>query len=301
MSGNMPVVPGSGGSGLAVPAVAPKSWMPTIGRYASHYGRYNGSVTKRGANPTTHTAEVRFPGKPALAVAKAFASTDRGWANEALAWALGHCLGVVMPPQAMLLLVAPGELASEKDPELVAAHSLWGTGPIVLWCASRLDIKNPQSVLSARWEHVVMSKPYGRRLAAFDAWLGNCDRIAQNAPYWASKGMVAAIDHERLAFAQDWLAGVPIHMDRFAAHQTHLMKVIRVAVAAKKIKDTEVKDLVAELSVMSAAHAGSLTSVHAEATMLIGNNFGTAAAGHLLSFLSDRATPAFINERLEQL
>jgi hypothetical protein len=206
-----------------------------------------------------------------------------------------------MPPQAMLLLVAPGELATENDPELVSAHRLWGIGTIVLWCASRLDIKNPQSVWSARWESVVMSKPYGRRLAAFDAWLGNCDRIAQNAPYWSSKGMVAAIDHERLAFAQDWRTGVPIHMDRLAAHQTHLMKVIREAVAAKKIKAAEVKVLVAEICVMSAAHAGSLTSIHTEATTLVGDNFGTAAAGHLFTFLSDRATPAFINDRLEQL
>lgn len=113
--------------------------------------------------------------------------------------------------------------------------------------------------------------------------------------------MVAAIDHERLAFAQDWRSGVPIHMDRLAVHQTHLMKVIREAVAAKKIKAAEVKYLVAELSDISAAHAGSLTSVHDEATTLIGDNFGTAAAGHLLTFLSNRATPAFINERLEQL
>lgn len=300
MSGNTPVVPG-GGQGLAATAVVSRSWMPTVGRYASHYVRYNGSIDKRGANPTTHTAEVRFPGKPALAVVKAFSLNNHGWANEAIAWALGNCLGVVMPPQGMLLLVAPGELADEKDPELVSAHNQWGTGAIVLWCASRLDIKNPQNVWSVRWERVVMSKPYGRRLAAFDAWLGNCDRIAQNAPYWSNKGMVAAIDHERLAFAQDWRVGVPIHMDRLDVHQTHLMKVIREAIAAKKIKAADLNDLVAELGVMSSAHEGSLTAIRAEATKLVGDNFGAAAAGHLLTFLADRATTAFINERLEQL
>lgn len=159
MAANTPVVPESSGNDLAAPAVALKSCMPTVERYSSHYGRYNGSIDKRGANSTTHTAEVRFPGKPGLAVVKAFALNDHGWANEAIAWALGQCLGVVMPPQAMMLLVAPGELASEKDLELVSAHNLWGTGSIVLWCASRLDVKNPQGVWSVRWERVVMSKP----------------------------------------------------------------------------------------------------------------------------------------------
>ncbi|WP_263561975.1 hypothetical protein [Paucibacter sp. DJ1R-11] len=285
----------------ATSSIASKRWIPPVERFASHYARYNGPIGKLGANPTTHTAEVRFLGKPGLGVVKAFALSDFGWVNEAIAWALGNCLGVVMPPQGMLLLVAPGELGSDKEPELMAAHNLWGTGAIVLWCTSRLDIKCPQNVWPIHWERVVMSKPYGRRLAAFDAWLGNCDRIAQNAPYWSSKGLVAAIDHERLAFAQDWRKGVPIHMDRLDAHQTHLMKVIREMIAAKKLRAAEANELVAELAVMSEPHADTLSLVHADATSLVGDNFGTAAAANLLKFLSDRATPAFINERLEQL
>src|SRR5690242_16946122 len=85
--------------GNATPATsAGKPALPTIERYSTHYVRYNGSVGLKGANQSTHTAEVKFPTGAKLAVVKAFPLADKGWVNEALAWALGEALDVGVPP-----------------------------------------------------------------------------------------------------------------------------------------------------------------------------------------------------------
>lgn len=275
--------------------------LPTIERFATHYLRYNGLLGSIGANPSTHTAEVRFRSGPALAVVKAFPLGDRGWVNEAVAWALGSELSIGVPPQATLLVATPDEASDSKVPGLETALRAFGRVPLVLWCATRLDTKPPQQVWRMKWERVVLSKPYGLKLAAFDAWLGNCDRIAQNAPYWTTRGQIAAIDHERLAFGQDWLPGVPIHLDRLGGAVTHLMRALREAASTKKLRAVDVDVMVAELSLQSGLHARALDKVQAESQALISANFGPGPASHLLSFLSERATPEFVQERLEQL
>lgn len=285
------------------PAATPKvRCLPAVERYSSHYIRYNGPIGRTGTNQTTHTAEVRFPGAPGLAVVKAFPFSDKGWINEALAWTLGMELDVGVPPAAILLAASPADLANATEPELMLARSQWSlAGPIVLWCASRLEIKPPQHVWPVAWERVVMSKPFGRRLAAFDAWLGNCDRIAQNAPYWMTRGRLAAIDHERLAFNQDWRSGLPIHMDKSGGVMTHLMKEIRVAINKKKIKAADAMALIADLVQLSDGHSAALAAVRASSERLVTENFGTTAAAGLHTFLLERASREFINERLEQL
>lgn len=301
MDNASPVVPSISNASSPVGASKVRS-LPLVERYSTHYVRYNGPIGQMGANQTTHTAEVLFPEGPGLAVVKAFPLKDKGWINEALAWTLGTELEVGVPPTAMLLAAGPDDLMNAQEPELLLARNQWGSlGPIVLWCASRLDIKQPQLVWPVGWERAVMSKPFGRRLAAFDAWLGNCDRIAQNAPYWMSRGRIAAIDHERLAFNQDWCRGVPIHMDKLGGILTHLMSAIRDAIAKKKIRTGEAKALIADLVQFSDTHAAALAAVLESSEKLVTDNFGTAAAANLHTFLSERASRDFINERLEQL
>ncbi len=291
----------SAGSATSVAALR-KPRLPTVERYSTHYVRYNCPISLKGANQSTHTAEVKFPTGPKLAVVKAFSLREKGWVNEALAWALGEALDVGVPPESILLAVSAADLASATEPELVHARDQLGSlGPIMLWCATRLDLKPPQYAWRLNWERAATSKPRGRKLAAFDAWLGNCDRIAQNAPYWMSRGHIAAIDHERLAFNQDWRLGVPIHMDVKGGVVTHLMSAVRDAINKKVLKANEATQLVSELAVISATHAETLASCHAEAEALVADNFSTNEAQNLLTFLADRATQDYINSRLEQL
>lgn len=295
-------MPNASGDNTLSTLAGAKKLLPTIERYTSHYLRYNGPIGRAGENKTTHTAEVKFPAGPTMAVVKVFPLRDKGWVNEALAWCLGTELDVGMPPRAMLLAASPSDLYEATDPELVLARTLWtGSGPVMLWCASKLEIKPPQHVWGRRWELAVMSKPHGHKLAAFDSWLGNCDRLDQNAPYWMAKGRVAALDHEKLAFNQDWVLHMPSHMDRLGMCATHLMKEIRAAVGKKKIKSVDAKYLISELVVLSDGHADALEGVRDETEQLISANFGASAAKNLLGFLSERTTPDFVNERLEQL
>ena len=112
---------------------------------------------------------------------------------------------------------------------------------------------------------------------------------------------IAAIDHERLAFAQDWRQGVPIHMDKLGGAMTHLMKEIRQSISKRKIKPSDAKTLIADLVQLSDGHKGALDVVQASCERLVTDNFGTAAAVNLHKFLSERASQEFINDRLEQL
>ncbi|MEK8028018.1 hypothetical protein [Pseudaquabacterium rugosum] len=276
--------------------------LPIIERYTSHYARYNGSIGRKGENQTTHTAEIRFPGHTQLAVVKAFPLKNKGWVNEALAWTLGMELDIGVPPAAILLAASPSDLANATEPELVFARNQWGAdGPIVFWCASRLDLKPPNQVWRINWEHAVTSKPAGQRLAAFDAWMGNCDRISDNAPYWSARGRIAAIDHEKLAFNQDWVHSAPAHLDRSGFIATHLTQKIREAISKKKMRVAEAKVLIAALAKISAEHSAALAAVRGSSEELVSKNFGTPAANNLHTFLFERASQEFIDERLEQL
>lgn len=207
-----------------------------------------------------------------------------------------------VPPHAMLLAASPDDLISAKEPELVLARNQWaGAGPIIFWCASKLEIKQPQYVWSTGWERAVTAVPYGQKLAAFDSWLGNCDRIAVNAPYWTTKGRIAAIDHERLAFNRNWISGPVQHLDVMGLCATHLLKELRSAVDKKKMKSSEGEKLISKIVVFSRCHSDVLERVREDLKNLIVDNFGEAAADNLLKFLTERAEQDSINVRLEQL
>ena len=279
--------------------VTTKTSTPQIERYSSHYERYNGAIGQ-GANKTTHTAEVRFDASSTgLAVVKAFSFHDKGWLNEAIAWTLGRAIGLAVPPKAVLLVAEPNELAKVIEPELALAYQTWvNGGPIVLWCASRLATKPPQHMMSASWETVALRGQAGQELAAFDGWIGNCDRIADNAPYWTARGVIAAIDHERMAFAQDWYAFLPQHFDRQGKASTRLLDRLHAAQQANVFKPKQAKAIVAALDSMSMKHATHLASVRSEIESELLVNVSAAAKANLLSFLDERAGRAFVSDRL---
>ena len=297
-----PQVVDRGGAGVADSAASVKVTQgnaPPIDRYSTHYERYNGQIGQ-GANKTTHTAEIRFDQSLiGLAVVKAFAFADKGWLNEAVAWTLGRSLGLAVPPRAILLVAAPGELASASEPELQVAHAtLSPKGPIILWCASRLETKPPQQVLSMSWETVILRGEHGQRLAAFDGWIGNCDRISDNAPYWVTRGLIAAIDHERMAFNQDWIAGAPQDFDRQGDAKTRLLDRLHAAQKANVFKPKQATAIVAAMQGMSELHAVHLANLRAEIEQELLVNVGATAGGNLVTFLEDRATQDFISKRL---
>lgn len=286
---------------LAPPAPTPAPKTPAIEPFASHYGRYNGAIGQ-GENKTTHTAEVRFDAAThALAVVKAFPFDSAGWLNEAIAWTLGKEVGLAMPPRAVLLVAKPEDLKDATEPELVRAYKTMAYGKaVIFWCASRLSTKPPQQVWSRSWENVVLKGRAGQELAAFDGWIGNCDRIADNAPYWESRGLIAAIDHERLAFAQNWLLAPPVHLDREKGStvKTYLLDRFHLAQASGVFKPKQVREVSASLEQSSKGHAPHLAACRADIAARLLNNVSAAASANLLTFLDERATEDFIAKRL---
>lgn len=280
-------------------AAAKASTVPAVERFSTHYERYNGPVGALGANVTTHTAAVRFAEGSGLAVVKAFSVFDKGWLNEAIAWVLGSALGVNVPPRAMLLAAAPSDLAGATEPELVLANkNLAMHGPVVLWCASRLDVKPPQSVWSANWATQILRGESGQRLAAFDGWIGNCDRHRDNSPYWKARGVIAAIDHERMAFGQDWIASSPLHQDVLGVHGTALLEVFHAARKSKAIVNKQAKAIEAGLVTFSKGHGPELAKLRSQIEQFVSSHASTGAAANLLTFLEDRAKDSYISGRV---
>lgn len=274
--------------------------MPHIDRYATHYERYNGPIGQ-GANKTTHTAVVRFGNDGHhLAVVKAFTYVDKGWLNEALAWTMGRIVKLAQPPRAMLLVATLDELAQSKDPEIARAHAEFApmNAPVVLWCASRLDTKPPQHLSALHWEDVVLRGTAGQRLAAFDGWIGNADRHADNAPYWMSRGVVAAIDHERLAFAQDWRVTAPQHLDRTGQHPTKLLHRFHAALKSKKFTSKQARDMISAMRMMSDDHAAQLAVCWGDIEGRLLTSVDAAARANLRHFFDERASDLFICDRL---
>ena len=274
--------------------------IPHVHRYATHYERYNGPIGQ-GVNKTTHTAVARFGNDGHhLAVVKAFTYADKGWLNEAIAWTLGRVVKLAQPPRAMLLIATLDELAQSNDPEIVRAHAEFApmNAPVVLWCASRLDTKPPQHLSAFHWEDVVLRGSAGQRLAAFDGWIGNADRHADNAPYWVSRGVVAAIDHERLAFAQDWRVAPPQHLDCTGHHPTKLLHRFHAAIKSKKFTAKQTRDMTSAMRLMSDDHAAQLVACWGDIESGLLTSVDAAAQVNLRHFFDERASDFFICDRL---
>lgn len=269
------------------------------------YGRYLASLKSLpnatpGENSSTHVASVKLTsaaGNPERAVVKLFQFTDKGWLNEYAAWMLAQHLGVKTSPRAALLVGTSADITKDHGPELRQAVRAY-SGPLVLWCTSAVEPTLPiQQVLGSSWERAIMRIDAGHRLAAMDAWLGNCDRFENNILYWsAGDGGLVAIDHEKSVFNQDWTAQAPLHYDEVLdangnpLAETALLKAIKLAT---KSKDNAIKKAarIAKSKLFEFSkqtHTSAFNDCQADVEKMAESNFGVQASAHLLSFLSLR-------------
>lgn len=283
--------------------------MPNVvycSKLAQAYNRYIGPLgfiqhSTQGENVSTHVASVRLDAagtaKPERAIVKFFRFADHGWLNEYTAWNLAQHLGVKTSPRAALLIGSHKDITKDHGPELKKAAK-YTTDPIVLWCTSAVEPTLPvQQALGVNWEHAAMRIDSGQRLAAMDAWLGNCDRIPNNTLYWtAGSGGLVAIDHEKSVFNQDWSLVEPMHLDDILdasgnpVAESVLLKAIK---QATKSKDSAIKKAArtakAKLFDYSRnTHLAALDECQADVTAMATANFTAQASQHLLSFLSFR-------------
>lgn len=279
------------------------------------YSRYIGPLgsqlqARHGMNPTTHVASIRMdaanPTKSERAVVKFFQMNDRGWFNEYFSWTLAQHLGVKTAPRAALLVGTAADITAGHGPELnQAAHM--GSAPMVLWCTSAVEpASNVQQAMGAKWDRQVLTTPEGRRLAAMDAWLGNCDRIAANLLMWRSSiGGLVAIDHEKSAFNEPWPFVHARHLDETLGADgkpiagTVLLNFIQKAAGSKeksvqKAASSACNDL---FHISETSHPKALSDCQRTLADHAELNFGPQAAQHLLSFLSYRASEDCMKRR----
>lgn len=290
--------------------------MPPVHQasFKQAYRRYSGPLASElpatlGMNSSTHVAHVCLnPDKPDLperAVVKHFHYFDRGWANEYLAWTLAQTLGVVTAPRAALLIGKPEDVTADHGPELNAATRLT-PDPLVLWCTSAITPTQPlQQVLGRSWEAAMLRINAGQLMGALDGWIANCDRIENNALYWVSQGALVAIDHEKLAFGQDW-ANYPLTHDdeKTDANGKPLQKtrLIDVLMAAKKSKDKTTKTSARTAAYVMFEHSKTkhpvaLSQCMTEISALVKDNFSSTAYENLVSFLDYRVLEECLRKR----
>lgn len=283
--------------------------------FKSAYHRYIAPLSSSlpaqlGMNQSTHVGYVCLdpstPAKAERAVVKCFHYSDPAWANELIAWTMAQALGVKTAPRAAVLVAKRQDISVDHGPE-INAFAQYVTTPIVLWCMSAIEPTLPvQQVLGHNWETACLRTEAGRTLGAMDGWIGNCDRLAQNALYWSSgTGGVVAIDHEKMAFAQDWSCASVQHFDELLdatgkpIHPTRLIAAIKVA---HKSKDKNTKRAagiaVNEMFGMSKdKHPGALADCRDLIEKTAVNNFGPRAGANLLSFLDYRVSEDCMKRR----
>lgn len=284
--------------------------------FSQAYRRYIGPLgeelaAKVGMNPTTHVANVCLnPNAPDIAeraVVKHFFLSDKGWVNEYVCWLLAHALGVKAAPRAALLIGARSDLIQEHGLELNTAMK-YATVPMVLWCASAIEPTLPlQQVFRTGWEQAILKTENGKRLAALDGWTGNCDRIESNALFWSSYGQVVAIDHEKMAFNQDWSLLSVKHRDEadpvlnggLPQIKTRLLEALNkarnstektVRRAANTANNEMYEHSRQKHPVVFADHSAEIEDV-------ANKNFSPQAATNLLSFLNSRLDEAVQRRR----
>jgi hypothetical protein len=278
------------------------------------YQRYSGPLASElpanlGMNTSTHVAQVCLnpekPDTPERAVVKHFQYFDRGWANEYLAWTLAQVLGVPTAPRAALLIGKREDVTADHGPELLTATRL-ADGPLVLWCTSAVTPTRPlQQVLGRSWETAALRVDSGRLMGALDGWVANCDRIENNALYWVAQGALVAIDHEKLAFGQDWINSPLTHEDEetdATGKPVLLTRLIDVLLAAKKSKDKAIRTnartaAYAMFEHSKTKHPVALSQCLNEVATLIQNNFSTKAYENLISFLDYRVSEECLKKR----
>lgn len=186
----------------------PLTPLPVMGGDA--YVDTVGPLELRGANPSTHLANVRYPGQPRPQLSVVKLVPPREACNEGLAHTFLQAAGVPAPRTAALLLL-PAPLAVQAVGLAAAQHYVHGNLALA-WAAELLPHRSLRALFKGRsaddeWLRLLTTAA-GAQLAAFDEAFGNIDRNTGNVLF-AARNECWAIDHGQLFHMHDWMLGVP--------------------------------------------------------------------------------------------
>lgn len=269
------------------------------------YVTFVGPLLHRGANPTAHIAEVRYPVQhaPVLSAVKFMPADGRAACNEAISWLLLRSAGVTVPQHAALVLLTDARARStlrRLDSRLQLLPHLVHAKRVVAWCA-QMQASHSLRVLFAGLERDhrfvrALCTTQGAALAALDEALYQLDRNHGNLLYDGPTRLVA-IDHEQALANHPWHLSAPPHPQPlcatveslFTAHQSLQISTDQFQTALRGIADA------------AKGHAPALQACREQLEALVKRLYGDpdgAISSRVLSFIMRRTAAHWMHDRL---
>lgn len=279
------------------------SSFPVLGD--THYLGYLGPMSHRGANPTTHIADIRYPVQHAgvKSVVKLLPTSGLQACNEAIAWLMLRALGVHAPRTAAIMVMSEKKAKAVLGARLVTQEFVSG-GHVIAWASQLHEWRSIRALFAGtaaddKWLQVLRTDA-GTAVAAFDEMLHNRDRNTGNILY-VNDGSCFAIDHEQIFDYQNWLAADLKHSDECADS----LRVLERAYRSDKLKADEWKRITNAMIYHSQGHGEALNACRKQVEELLGRLYqsspGSAFASRILNFISARCTDQWMQARVGAL
>ncbi len=273
--------------------------FPLLGDAA--YVTYVGALAHRGANPTTHLAEVRYPVQtaPVVSVVKLLDPNGLCACNEAMAWLFLRAAGVPAPRHAAILTLSEAKAIKALGKKTIHPE-LVHQGFVLAWASKKLDFSSIKALFAGtagadRWLTALCTAE-GLAIAAFDEVFLNIDRNPGNVLY-ISKDSFVPIDHELCFGMQDWtrnnLAHHPADGDS--------LRRLRQAQAGGTMARATFEQALNRMAYHAESHAQALRACRGQITQLLQQIYPQQAdemSTRVLSFIAERTAQQWIKDRL---
>lgn len=271
----------------------------------SHYLSFLSPLEYRGANPSTHIADVRYPVQHAgvKSVVKLLPCDGLKACNEAISWMLLCALGLPTPKNAAILLLSEKKAKAAMGRGVVTSEFV-NNGYVLAWAAQMQEARSIRalfvgSAAERQWLEVLRTDT-GSKVAAFDEVMHNRDRNTGNVLYHGSASCMP-IDHEQVFNFQNWQAADLTHSAEFGDS----LRVLDRAYRSNKLKDDEWKSITNAMILHSQGYAGALDACRDQMVDLLARLYrpeqGSTFAGRIFTFISARCTDQWMQARVGAL
>lgn len=265
--------------------------------YVSHLG----PLSHRGANASTHIAEVRYPvqSAPVISVVKLMQPDGLRACNEAISWLFLRAAGISAPRHAAILVLSHAKAIQVLGRNGVPAEWV-SNGHVLAWASQKLDFGSIQALFAGseadlKWLEVLRSAK-GAAIAAFDEMFFNIDRNTGNVLFTRG-GACVPIDHEMVFGHQNWLSENLQH----SSAPGDSMRVLMRARDGRKLPQSEFQSVCSHMVLLAHQHEGALRACQDEIRNLLAHMYPKQAlelASRILSFVGERAAQQWLQDRL---
>lgn len=265
------------------------------------YVSYIGPLSHRGANASTHIAEVRYPvqSAPVMSVVKLMQPDGLRACNEAISWLFLRAAGISAPKHAAILVLSHAKVIQVLGRNSAPAEWV-SSGHVLAWASQKLDFVSIQAMFAGsqadtKWLEVLRTAK-GAAIAAFDEMFFNIDRNTGNVLFTRG-GACVPIDHELVFGEQNWLSGELQH----SSTPSDSMRVLLRARDGRKLPQTEFEKVCNQMVHLAQQHEGALRACQDEISNVLERVYPEQAAQcaqRILSFVGERAAQQWLKDRL---